>query len=55
MICDDIYLEGIIGASATILLFWEIGRRVNNEVLDNKRAYYGKRIVVTVTTINRKI
>ena len=33
----------------TVLLFWRIGRRVNNEVLQNKRAGYGKQIVVTLS------
>lgn len=30
------------------LLFWNIGRRVNGVVLQNKRAEYGKQIVVTL-------
>ena len=34
--------------SAMTLLFWKIGRRVNEEVLQNKRADYGKQIVVTL-------
>ena len=34
--------------SATVLLFWEIGQRINDEVLENKRADYGKEIVVTL-------
>ena len=36
-------------SSATVLLFWRIGRRVNNEILQNKRADYGKQIVVTLS------
>ena len=35
---------------ATVLLFWEIGRRVNSDVLDNKRADYGKQIVSQLAT-----
>ena len=35
--------------SVTVLLFWEIGRRVNGDVLNNKRADYGKQIVVTLS------
>jgi predicted nuclease of restriction endonuclease-like (RecB) superfamily len=31
------------------LLFWKIGRRVNEEVLQNQRADYGKQIVVTLS------
>jgi predicted nuclease of restriction endonuclease-like (RecB) superfamily len=35
--------------SAIALLFWHIGRRINITILQNKRADYGKRIVVTVS------
>jgi len=28
----------------TIVLFWNIGQRINHEVLNNKRADYGKQI-----------
>jgi hypothetical protein len=36
-------------ANATITLtYWRIGKRINNEVLENKRAEYGKQIVVSV-------
>ncbi|MDR1665312.1 MAG: PDDEXK nuclease domain-containing protein [Clostridiales bacterium] len=31
--------------SATIFLFWQIGQRINGEILQNKRADYGKQIV----------
>ena len=34
---------------ATVLLFWRIGQRVNREILQNKRAGYGKLIVVTLS------
>jgi predicted nuclease of restriction endonuclease-like (RecB) superfamily len=34
--------------STTVLLFWKIGKRVNNEILQDKRADYGKQIVVTL-------
>lgn len=30
------------------LLYWKIGQRINNEVLGNERAEYGKQIVVSV-------
>ena len=33
----------------TVLLFWRIGQRVNSEVLNHKRADYGKQIVVTLS------
>jgi len=32
-----------------VLLFWNIGRRINIDVLQNKRADYGKQIVVTLS------
>lgn len=35
--------------SGLILLFWNIGRRINDETLHNQRAEYGKRIVVTLS------
>ncbi len=34
--------------SALTLLYWKIGKRINDEVLSNKRAEYGKQIVVSV-------
>ncbi len=37
-------------ANATITLtYWQIGKRINTEILENKRAEYGKQIVVTVS------
>ncbi|MCL1882249.1 MAG: PDDEXK nuclease domain-containing protein [Defluviitaleaceae bacterium] len=36
-------------SSATVLLFWEIGRLINHNILDNKRADYGKQIIVTLS------
>ena len=35
--------------STLTLLFWQIGRRVNEFVLEHKRAEYGKQIVVTLS------
>jgi predicted nuclease of restriction endonuclease-like (RecB) superfamily len=35
--------------SSLTLLFWKIGTRINEFVLRNKRAHYGKQIVVTVS------
>ncbi len=32
------------------MLFWHIGTRINKEILQNKRADYGKRIVSTLST-----
>jgi len=37
-------------SSTTIFLFWEIGRRINENILENKRADYGKKIVSRVAT-----
>ena len=35
--------------SALTMLFWHVGFRINQEILENKRADYGKQIVVTVS------
>ncbi len=35
--------------STLTMLFWHIGNRINKEILQNKRADYGKRIVPTVS------
>ena len=37
-------------SGASISLFWNIGRCVNSEVLQNKRADYGKKIVSQLAT-----
>lgn len=34
--------------STLTLLFWQVGRRINEHVLKNKRAEYGKQIVPTL-------
>ena len=31
--------------AATTILYWNIGRRINIEVLENKRGEYGKEVV----------
>lgn len=36
--------------STLTLLFWQIGKHINNFVLDNKRAEYGKQIMSTVSS-----
>ena len=36
-------------ASSTVL-FWQIGKRINADILENKRADYGKQIVSRVAT-----
>ncbi len=35
--------------SALVMLYWQIGKRINSEILFNKRAEYGKQIVMTVS------
>jgi len=35
--------------SEITLLYWHIGKRINSEVLKNKRAEYGKKIIVTLS------
>jgi predicted nuclease of restriction endonuclease-like (RecB) superfamily len=35
--------------SALTIVFWQVGRRINEEVLENQRAEYGKQIVPTVS------
>jgi len=35
--------------SEITLLYWHIGKRINSEVLKNKRAEYGKQIIVTLS------
>ncbi len=37
-----------VNATLTIL-YWKIGKRINDEVLNNKRAAYGKQIVVSLS------
>ena len=36
--------------SALTLTYWHLGKRINQDVLQNKRAEYGKPIVSTVST-----
>ena len=39
-----------VTANSTLtLLFWQVGKRINDEVLNNERAEYGKQIVSTVS------
>ena len=37
-------------SGATVMLFWEIGRHINSDILENKRADYGKKIVSALST-----
>ena len=36
--------------SGIVFMYWNIGHRINTEVLGNKRAEYGKQIVSTLST-----
>ena len=43
--------EVAITVNATItLLYWQIGNRINTEILSHKRAEYGKQIVKALST-----
>ncbi|WP_412850812.1 DUF1016 N-terminal domain-containing protein [Chryseobacterium sp. PMSZPI] len=35
--------------SAMVVLYWKIGQRINEDVLGNKRAEYGKEIVLQIS------
>jgi len=40
----------VLQANSTLtMLFWNIGKRINESILNNKRADYGKQIVVTLS------
>ncbi|MBS9767766.1 MAG: DUF1016 family protein, partial [Flavobacteriaceae bacterium] len=40
----------VVQANSTLtVLFWQVGNTLNTSILDNKRAEYGKQIVVTVS------
>ena len=38
-----------VAANSTLtILFWHVGKRINDEILQNERAEYGKRIIETI-------
>lgn len=37
--------------STLTMLFWQLGKRINEDILQNKRADYGKQIVVTLSRL----
>lgn len=39
----------VVANSTLTLLFWQVGKRINDAVLNNERAEYGKQIVATVS------
>ena len=43
----EISLQASRGA---VLIFWQVGKRINDEILENKRADYGKQIVSRLAT-----
>ena len=43
----EIYVQANRG---TVMIFWQIGKRINDEILENKRADYGKQIVSQLAT-----
>jgi len=36
--------------SALVLVYWQVGKRINEDVLQNERAEYGKRVVADIAT-----
>ena len=38
-------------SSETVLLFWKIGKRINEDILNNERAEYGKKVVQEVAEL----
>ena len=45
--CREISFQASRGA---VLIFWQVGKRINDEILENKRADYGKQIVSRLAT-----
>jgi len=43
------YQIAVQANSSLTIMFWRVGARINNEILQNKRAEYGKKIVVTLS------
>lgn len=39
----------VVANSALTLLFWKVGKRISDEILNNERAEYGKQIVATIS------
>lgn len=42
------YVAYTVNATHTII-YWKIGKRINEEILNNKRAEYGKQIVISLS------
>jgi hypothetical protein len=43
------HLAGAYANREVTLMYWEVGRYINSAVLDNERAEYGKKILVTLS------
>lgn len=39
----------IVVNSSLTMMYWEIGNKINQDILKNQRAEYGKEIVVTLS------
>lgn len=39
----------VVANSALTILFWKVGKRINDEILNNERAEYGKQVVGTIS------
>ncbi len=39
----------VVANSSLTILFWQVGKRINEEILQNDRAEYGKQIIATVS------
>ncbi|WP_332913116.1 DUF1016 N-terminal domain-containing protein [Algoriphagus boritolerans] len=39
----------VVANSALTLLFWKVGKRISDEILNNERAEYGKQIIATIS------
>lgn len=39
----------VVANSALTLLFWQVGKRISDEILKNERAEYGKQIIATIS------
>ncbi len=40
--------------SALTILFWQVGARINQDILQNKRAEYGKQIISSISLVLEK-
>lgn len=37
--------------SALILVYWQVGKRIRADILQNQRAEYGKEVIVSLATL----